>query len=462
MAEPTRLSASDTVLWELDKDPQLRSTITAVALLDGEPDRWRLERRLDQVTHVMPQLRQRVVEPWFGVGAPSWVDDPGFDLDYHLRRVRVPAPGGLREVLDVSQWLASTPFDPARPLWEFTVLEGLAGGGAALVQKLHHCLTDGVGGIELAMLLLDADADAPEPDLSRSTDRSPPTPARTWATPLGGAVRTVARLPVSASSAAVSALRDPATTMSRGGELATSLVRMLQPMPPSSPLLRARGLARRFHTLELPLEDLRAAAHAVSGTVNDALLASVIGGLRQYHAAHEVDVEQLSVTMPVSLRRAGDELGGNRFTPARFTVPAAIGDPVERIARLGEIAHSWQRSPALRFSDMIAELMDKFPPALVANVMGSLLKSIDTVVTDVPGVTEPCFLAGAEVRREFAFAPTSGAALNVALVSHRDVACVGVVVDVAAAPDHDVLMDSLVAGFDEVVAISGRSRLSPT
>ena len=169
-----RLGASDSVLWDIEKDPVLRSTITAVALLDRVPDWERLQRRLHHGSQLVPRLRQRVVVPPLRVGAPRWVDDHRFDLDYHLRRVRAPeAPAGadpLRAALDVAQALSLAPFDRARPLWEFTLVEGLPGGRAAFVQKVHHTVTDGVGGVRLALMLVDQEADAPEPE--------PPTPRR--------------------------------------------------------------------------------------------------------------------------------------------------------------------------------------------------------------------------------------------------------------------------------------------
>ncbi len=183
-----RLGASDSVLWDIEKDPVLRSTITAVALLDRVPDWERLQRRLEHGSHLVPRLRQRVVVPPLRVGAPRWIDDPRFDLDYHLRRVGAhEAPSGadpLRAALDVAQTLSLAPFDRARPLWEFTLVEGLPGGQAAFVQKVHHTVTDGVGGIRLALMLVDDAADTPEPE-SRDHPRPGPTPSAGRCSPVG-------------------------------------------------------------------------------------------------------------------------------------------------------------------------------------------------------------------------------------------------------------------------------------
>lgn len=449
-----RLSASDTVLWDMDRDPLLRSTITAVALLDRPPDLHRLRERIDQATELIPRMRQRVEPARFGVGAPRWVTDPDFDLDHHLRRVRVPLPGRLRDVFDLVQPIASDSFDPARPLWEFTLVEGMRGGGAALVQKLHHCLTDGVGGMELALLLLDDKRDGAEPgDLAlRLAPRTGASGSTNWLSRVVG-------VPAAASSAMLSAaastIKDPLGSAQAVREVASGAVRLLWPVSVTSPLMGHRSLRRRFHSIDIALEDLRAAGHAAGGTLNDAFMAAVVEGLRRYHRVHDTELESLSITMPVNLRRSGDAMGGNRFTPARFTVPATPMPPLERMSSIGEIAHGWHHSPALGLTDAVTGTLEVLPPTVVSAVMGSVLKGVDTVMTNVPGLPAGCYIAGAEVVREYAMAPTSGAAINVALVSVGDTACIGIAVDLAAVPDDDVLVEELVAGFRSITGVVG-------
>ncbi len=181
-----RMSDSDALMWRIEKDPQLRSTITAVCVFDREPDRDRVLERFERASRVIPRLRQRVVSAPLSPAPPRWVVDPDFDLRYHLRWVRAPGEGTLRDLLDLAEPLAMQGFDRARPLWEFTVVEGLAGGRSGLVQKVHHSVTDGVGGMELAASLLDlerdpeggppAAADAPE---APAPERPPARPSTT-------------------------------------------------------------------------------------------------------------------------------------------------------------------------------------------------------------------------------------------------------------------------------------------
>jgi hypothetical protein len=212
----------------------------------------------------------------------------------------------------------------------------------------------------------------------------------------------------------------------------------------------------------MPLVDLSTAARSASCTVNDAFLAAVVEGLRRYHARHHLDLPEIRLTMPISLRHAGDELGGNRFAPVRFTVPASIDDPVVRMRRLGAIARRWRAEPALEASDAIAAVLDRLPAAVTTEVFGAMLKHVDAVVTNIPGIPSRSFLAGSELVREYAFAPPTGAAVNVSLLSHLDTACIGVVVDAAAVPDDQVLVACLVEGFDDVCAATRDGRVAGT
>lgn len=455
------MTASDAVLWDIEKDPVLRSTITAVAVMDRSPDWDRFVARLDRASRLIPRLRQRVIVPPLRVGPPRWVVDPSFDLSYHVRRVRAPEPADLRAVLDLAQPLSMEAFDRARPLWEFTLVEGLTDGRAALVQKLHHSLTDGVGGIELALMMLDeareVDDDGPLPSPPPPDPSSAPAVFAQAAAETGSELaRRAFALPGAMLRTTTALGRRPLDGVGRAREVSGSIARLMTPVSePASPTMRGRSLARRFDTLEVGLRDLKDAAHAAGGTLNDAFLAAVVGGVTRYHVAHGATLEQLRITMPINVRRAGDTMGGNRFAPARFAVPADVSDPAQRIRRLGELAHQWQEEPALAYTEAIASVLDRLPVSVTTGVFGGMLKNIDLVCTNVPGVPYPTYLAGAELERQYAFAPPSGAAVSVALLSHVGHACIGVVVDTAAVPDDDLFLRSLVAGFDEVLGLAG-------
>ena len=180
MAEAARfarhMSDEDALMWNIEKDPILRSTILAVAIFDGVPDWQRLRRRIERTTRIIPRFRQRVVSPPLRLGPPRWTVEPTFDLDFHLRRMRLSGSGSERALLDALQPIATSSFDRARPLWEFTLIEGLDGPDgerAAFAMKVHHSVTDGVGGMDLLAHMIDLARDAIEP----SDDEVPAAPA---------------------------------------------------------------------------------------------------------------------------------------------------------------------------------------------------------------------------------------------------------------------------------------------
>src|SRR5436305_10308861 len=159
-----RMSDAEALMWTIEKDPALRSSFLQLTLLDSTPDFERFRRRMDRAVRVLPRLRQRVVNPPARFAPPEWADDPSFDLDFHVRRLALPAPGSERQLLDLAALVYEDAFDRARPLWQLTIVEGLEGGRAALLAKMHHTITDGVGGVRLSLQFLDLSPDAPDPD----------------------------------------------------------------------------------------------------------------------------------------------------------------------------------------------------------------------------------------------------------------------------------------------------------
>ncbi len=183
-------------------------------------------------------------------------------------------------------------------------------------------------------------------------------------------------------------------------------------------------------------------------------MASISGGFRRYHQRHAAPVEALRVTMPVSLRKDGDPAASNRITLARFEVPVGVADPVARVRLTGERCRSARGERALPLSDGIAGVLNLLPSGVVA----SMLKHVDFVASNVPGVPVPIFLAGAPVSGYYAFGPTTGSAVNVTLFTYCGTCCVGVTVDTDAVPDHEVLMESFHDGFEEVLGLAGAHR----
>lgn len=453
-----RMSDSDALLWNIEKDPILRSTITAVALLDRAPDHGRLEEKIDRGTRLIPRMRQKVMSPPLSAAPPRWVVDPDFDLRYHVRYVRAGGDGSMRDLLDLVQPIAMQSFDRARPLWEFVVVEGLADGRAALVQKIHHAVTDGVGGMKLAMMLLDLERDlvddaapmpeAPEPERPGGLELWLEGVAHERRRQLG-----IARRMTGTTARAVRGIVSDPMGSARGlATDASSLGRLLAPVfEPASPIMRARSLRRHLDTITVPLGEMKAAARPADGKLNDSFVAAVAGGLRAYHEHHGAPVEALRMTMPINIRSGpNDDLAGNQFTPARFLVPVGIDDPKERLTAVRRLSRSQQDEPALAFTEALAGVLNRLPTYATTALFGSMLKGVDFVTSNVQGAPMPVFLAGGRLEANYAFGPLSGAATNLTLLSYCDDLHIGVNIDLAAIPDPDVFMGCLHEGFDEI------------
>ena len=449
------MRSTDAFTWSMESDPRLRSTVVTVILLDRSPD-WDLVReRFDIVSRNLPMFRQRVVET-LPPAPPRWEWAPDFDLDFHMRRVSAPQPGNLDGVLEMARLAAMDDFDRARPMWKATLIDGLDDGGAAVLCKFHHALTDGVGGVQIAMTLFDL---TEEP---RAIDAVPDEPV--WTSPqlldgyrdavrydaglLGKAVtetvKTVPRL-------VFNTIRRPLQTATAASELAASVYRTVRPVTETgSALMKDRTLVRKLGVHEVSLPALREAAHRSGGSLNDAFVAGVAGGLRRYHEKHGVPVGELHLTMPISLRTEDDGMGGNRIGLMRFDIPAGVADPAQRISEIRERTVKVRTEKSLPYTQLIAGALNLMPRWYI----GSVLRHVDFLCSDVPGVPVQVYLGGAKVRMQYAFGPTIGSAVNVTLLTYVDTCSLGIDVDTGAIPDFEEFYDCLVAGFDEVLALA--------
>lgn len=447
---------SDAFTWAMETDPRLRSTIVAVLLLEGTPD-WEVVReRFTVVSGQLPMLRQLVV-PSPGNAPPRWEVAADFDLDYHLRRVGAPEPATLDGVLEMARLAGMESFDPARPMWQVTLIDGLADGQSAVLCKVHHALTDGVGGIQIGMALFDLSRNPAKRHLYAVPD--PPESTPDLLSGYRDALRYNAELLGNVASGAVRAapaaladtVRNPLGALKSAADVATSIYRTVRPVNRTgSSLMTQRSLTRQLLTLELPKDRLREAAHRCDGALNDAFVAGVAGGLRLYHEKHGSPVGDLHLTMPINLRRDSDPVGGNRVTLMRFDVPVGVVDPAERITAIRARSQGVRDERSLPLTQAIAGALNMMPRWYI----GSILRNVDFVASNVPGIPIKVYLAGARLRMLYAFGPTIGAALNVTLVSYGDTCAVGINVDTAAVPDHELLRECLVAGFDEVLALA--------
>jgi WS/DGAT/MGAT family acyltransferase len=350
-------------------------------------------------------------------------------------------------------------FDRARPLWEYTVVDGLEGGRSAFVIKVHHSMTDGVGGMKLLMMLFDLER---EPDPPGPTDELDDLPALTPLALVGRSLDYQRRRAwdivqhafANTINAARGVARDPEAALQEAGRVTRSLASFLAPATtPRSPIIGARSLARRLAALDVPLDDMKRAAKSVGGSLNDAFLAAVVGGVQRYHDLHGAEPTELRMVMPINLRGDGTALGGNHFTPARFLVPLQIADPEERMRTLGQLARDVRDEPAVGLTDALAMVLNQLPSRMTTAFFGAMLKGSDFVTSNVPGSPFPLYVAGAELERMYPFGPLSGTAANVTLLSHCETCCIGINTDAVAVPDAPAFAESVEAGFAEVLAL---------
>ena len=466
MAEPMqfehRMSDSDALMWTIEKDPALRSTIAAVAVFDSEPDRDRLIEKMERGTRLVPRLRQRVVSNPLSVAPPRWEVDPYFDLSYHLRFWRAPGSGTLQDVLRIAEPVAMQGFDRARPLWEMVVVDGLAEGRSAAILKLHHAITDGVGAVKIAAVLFDFEREprggpdpmpeAPEVHVMTQVERVRDAFEHERRRQLGIARRVA---PVVAGAVAA-VVRDPVGRAARAAQVATSVARMMAPASePLSPIMTGRSLSIHLDTLSVPLADAKASAKRAGGRLNDFFVAAVLGGFRRYHQQHGSAPELLRMSMPVSLRTDETaDVAGNQFAPTRFLVPLQIEDPLERMRVVNELVGQVRAEPALALVDPLASVLKRVPTFLSTGLFGSMLRSVDVITSNVPGIPIPIYLAGAQMVSQFAFGPRSGAATNLTLLSYLDQVHVGINTDPAAVPDSEVFQACLQDGFAELLKLA--------
>ncbi len=456
-----RMGAFDAVMWGVEQDPVLRSVIVAMTILDKEPEVELLVDRITRMTLAVPKLRQRVVGNPVSLIPPRWEVDDNFDITYHLKRYHVPSDGTDRPLMRIAEQLGEHDFDRNRPLWEMALVQGWDGDRAAVILKLHHAITDGVGGMAMAASLF---------DLTRtpSTDLGPLPPEPTGDV-LGLPGRVVNGVQFAGKAAiargralaggvvdvTAHAVSDPGSTAVEGAAFAQSAARLLAPASePLSPLMHGRSLSTEMAVIQVPFAAFKAAAKKAGGTLNDAYMAAVAGGTARYHEAHSAPCEYVRVNMPVNMRTSNDSSGGNRWVPARFPMPIDSGPAIDRIRRLSPVLKQARTEPALVLSDTIYRLLTALPQSAATSISAGMMRGVDLAITNVPGPPIALYSAGAEVQAIVPFAPKGGASANIGLMTYNGTGYVGINIDTRAIPDADVFLEHIRAGFDEVLAIA--------
>lgn len=455
---PTELGAVDYLLHRGEANPRTRSGIMALEVLDTTPDWDRFRTRFEHASRRVLRLRQKVVVPTLPTAAPRWVVDPDFNLDFHVRRMRVAEPGTLRQVFDLAEVLLQSPLDIARPLWTVTLIEGLADGKAATLLHLSHAVTDGVGSVEMFAQIYDLERDPPAepaPPQPIPQDLSPNDLMREGLNQLPFAVAGGVRDALwGAASAVGRAVLNPTSAVAGAIGYARSSVRVMGRAAEPSPLLRRRSLATRTEAIDIPLADLHRAAKAGGGSINDAYLAGLCGALGRYHDVLGVPVATLPMAVPVNLRAEADPAGGNRFTGVNLAAPVGTADPVERMRKIRAQITQRREEPAMDIIGSIAPVLSVLPTPLLESMTGSVIAS-DVQASNVPVYAGDTYIAGAKILRQYGIGPLPGVAMMVVLISRGGYCTITTRYDRAAIRHEDLFARCLLDGFDEVLALAG-------
>lgn len=441
-----RMSGFESLMWELERDPQLTSAFANLTIFDRPPDRRVFRARMERATLEVPRLRQRVVTGLNPLDRPRWVDDPDFDIDHHLRWTHLGHDATLEDLYELAATLSGQPFDRQRPLWEFVTIEGLPDGRAAMLQRLHHTITDGEGGIRLSVQFLDFERHPePRPEPAPRADRPrPAAPAeepsaegRSWWNQLG-------ELP------------------QRGSELtamARSTLRQVRVGQRRSPLWTERSLSRWFGTTVLSLDDVRSAAHHLGGSVNDLFIAGAVDAAGEVHRAAGTPVDELRVSMPVSTRH-DRSAGGNAFSPTQMLAPTGPMSPAERFAALHDILSRIKEERAIVALEGAANAASVLPSAAIVRTGQHLAGAVDFVCSNVRAAPFDLFIGGAFMEANYPIGPLAGTAFNLTTMSYRGWLFLGLTVDLAAVTDPDGLLEQLDRSYDALLAAGGVTRRS--
>jgi len=456
-----RLSALDAHFLDLE-DEGVHMHVAVILICDAKPltledgclDAERIRSFLASRLYTIPRYRQRLARVPVE-RHPVWVDDASFNIQYHVRHVSLPRPGDERQLKRLIGLLMSQKFDHGKPLWEMWVIEGLDGGRFAILARCHHSMVDGIAGVGVLRALL-----RPEPSSSfRPVPRwrARPTPGRARLATEAFARR--AREPLDLAGAARRALENPSRALKSAWEATLGLGESLSALRPASPTLLNPlhiGPHRRIDWLRFDLEAVKDVRRRLGGTLNDVVLATVAGAMRQYLRAHRVPLKGLDfrAMCPVSVRRseAGNALG-NHVVMLVASLPVDERDPRRRLERVIATTRELKASHVSRGAELLEELADWTTTSVVTEMMrlATRLRAFNLIVTNVPGPPVPLFLLDAPLLEAFPLVPLyENQAMGIALLSYADGLFWGLSSDWDRVPDlHDIAL-GLADAFEEL------------
>ena len=455
-----RLTAVDAGFLH-QEGPTTHMHIGGVAVFEGPPPSYR--EMLDHIgsrLSLVPRYRQKIATPPAGAGRQRWIDDPRFNLEYHVRHTALPPPGDEEALRRLAGRIFSQALDRSKPLWELWLVEGLNDGGFAIISKTHHSLVDGISGVDLMTMLFDLTEVPREVARDDWVPRPEPSAAELATAGVRDTAAGLASLPVRAAAAAWHPRRALAQlTENAEGVAEVARSALLEPAP-DSPLNVPITPHRRIAFVSSRLEDFKTVKNAFGATVNDVVLAAVGGALRRLYEfrGEPTDGVTLRVAVPVSTR-SRDERGamGNRVTQVVAPLPIGVADPVARLAAVRQAMQGIKQSRRAMGAEAITELQDFAPPTILAQAsrLNFSNRLFNLLVTNVPGPQFPIYALGHELRAIFPIAFLAGdRALAIAIISYNGGVHFGLLGDFDALPDIDVVADGLERALAELVRLA--------
>jgi diacylglycerol O-acyltransferase / wax synthase len=439
--------------------------VGGVMIFEGPPPAYEdMLAHIRSRLHLVPRFRQKLANPPIETGRPLWVDDPTFNLEYHVRHSALPSPGSEEQLRNLVSRVFSQQLDRSKPLWELWLVQGLTRRRFAIVSKTHHALVDGVSGVDIATVLFDLKP-VPEP-IKAERDwlpSPPPSSAQLAAKGLGG----LAKIPLALARRAERAASRPRETAAKASEMATAVGEVAWNFAnpaPSIPLNVEIGSHRRYVWVRSDLAQFKRIKNVLGGTVNDVVLTVVAGGVRDWLHARGVRTEGLEVRaqVPVSIR-AKDEHGhlGNRITAMRAALPVYIEDPVQRLERVKDQMKDLKESRQALGAEVISRFNDFAPPTILAQAarINFSTRLFNLVVTNVPGPQVPIYLLGRELEDAFpvGFLPPNQA-LFVAIMSYNGAVNFGLLADYDSMDDVQLIADGIEGSLADLAAAAEEVR----
>ena len=459
-----RLSALD-VSFLANESSSAHMHVGAVAIFEGPPPAYDdLAEHVSSRLHLVPRFRQKLAFPPAPTGRPFWVDDPAFNLSYHLRHSALPSPGSEDQLRRMAARIFSQQLDRTKPLWELWLVQGLTRKRFAFVTKTHHALVDGVSGVDIATVLFDL---KPIPEPAEADDGWVPSPEPSGASLLAKDAEGVASAPLRLTRRLEKAVRHPQTTVRQVTESLTALGEVgwnFANPAPETPINVPIGSHRRFEWVRSDLRQFKRIKNALGGTVNDVVLAVVTGAVRDWLHSRGVRTEgmELRAQVPVSIRAEGEHGQlGNRIAAVRGPMPVYIDDPVRRLRVVRQGMEGIKQSKQALGAEVISRFNDFAPPTLLAQAVriNFSTRLFNLVVTNVPGPQIPLYVLGRELQDIFpvGFLPPNQA-LFIAIMSYNGSVNFGLLADYDAIDDIEQLTAGVERSLAELLEAAERAR----